>query len=297
MLEAFQRASKKGAVSMQNAKPFPVKLDVIEKYMQILQPAFEFNAFMQYTKSSIAVVVPNVLTLISKWERMKVTNTYRRLCDLLILGFKRKFDYELNSPIYSVASLFNVSNWSAWLNRSYCVKMRKQAFDSIVQVAISFLKEKTQEENVISSSPTPGGLSNSSSYASINFIHNESYESETAITRASMEIDLEKERIEFVSLVENANILDKKFRSTSNFWKDNKNKFPILFKLALILYNILASSAFIERFYSLSGNVCKNRDGNMNSETIIARTMLKANMEILKSLTTKQFNNYDYGDN
>ena len=64
----------------------------------------------------------------------------------------------------------------------------------------------------------------------------------------------------------------------------------------MILYNIPASSAFIERFHSLSGNVCKNRDGNMNSETIIARKKLKANKEKLKSLTTKQFNNYDYGD-
>ncbi len=103
-----------------------------------------------------------------------------------------------------------------------------------------------------------------------------------------MQINLEKEREGFVRLVENANIKDRKFISNSKFWLANKQKFPLLFDLALILYNIPASSAFIERFYSLSGNVCKNRNGNMDPETIIARSMLKANIEILKALNKTQ---------
>jgi hypothetical protein len=35
--------------------------------------------------------------------------------------------------------------------------------------------------------------------------------------------------------------------STSDFWLENERKFPFLFKLALILMSISASSAFIER--------------------------------------------------
>ena len=291
ILEAFQRASNKGAVSSE--KQCPIALDVIEKYMQILQPAFEFNACMQYTKSAIGIVAPNVLILISKWQRMQVTSSYRKLCDLLILGYKRKFDHELNSPVYSVASLLCVSNWEVWLNKGFSVSMRKQAFENIVEVANGFFIKNAPKADEISSTPTSntGSLSKSSSsgsVGSVNFENNESYDSESELTGVSMQINLEKEREGFVRLVENANIKDKRFVSNSKFWLANKQKFPLLFDLALILYNIPASSAFIERFYSLSGNVCKNRNGNMDPETIIARSMLKANIEILQALNKTQ---------
>lgn len=93
MLEAFKRAHNKNALLLD--KPCPVTLEVIEKYMQVLQPAFHFTTLMQYTKSSISIVVPSVLNLISKWNRMEVTGSYRKLCDLLTVGFKRKFSHEL----------------------------------------------------------------------------------------------------------------------------------------------------------------------------------------------------------
>ena len=44
MLLAFQRAYKKKAFSAD--KPCPVSLEVIEKYIQILKPAFIFNTIM-----------------------------------------------------------------------------------------------------------------------------------------------------------------------------------------------------------------------------------------------------------
>ena len=71
--------------------------------MQILQPAFQFNIIMQFSRAEISYIVPCVMTLISKWSRMEVINFYRNLCDLLILGFKRKFKDELESRVYSVA--------------------------------------------------------------------------------------------------------------------------------------------------------------------------------------------------
>ena len=71
---------------------------------------------------------------------------------------------------------------------------------------------------------------------------------------------------------------------------NNQSKFPTLYRLALILYNIPASSAYIERFYRVVGDVCKSKSGNMKAETIIQRSILKANMAILNELTVTQFN-------
>jgi len=58
-------------------------------------------------------------------------------------------------------------------------------------------------------------------------------------------------------------------------------------EVALILFNIPSSTAFIERFYSLCGNVCKNKSGNMTARTISQRSFLKANFHILNSLSVE----------
>ena len=49
--------------------------------------------------------------------------------------------------------------------------------------------------------------------------------------------------------------------------------------------NIPSSSAYIERFYSICGNVCKQRAGNMKAQTIASRSFLKANIKILDKLS------------
>ena len=104
MLEAFQRAYSRNAFPEE--KPCPVSLEVIEKYMQILLPAFNFTTMMQGTTTTISRVVPRVLIVLSQWNRMEVTSSYRKLCDLLIVGFNRKFEHELNDPMWLLCSMF-----------------------------------------------------------------------------------------------------------------------------------------------------------------------------------------------
>jgi hypothetical protein len=74
---------------------------------------------------------------------------------------------------------------------------------------------------------------------------------------------------------------------TKLFWQQNKNRFPYLSEAAMQLLNIPASSAFIERFFSLCGAICKSRCGNMTAQTIINRCMLKANMELLNNMVKR----------
>jgi hypothetical protein len=77
-------------------------------------------------------------------------------------------------------------------------------------------------------------------------------------------------------------ILDEMFKSntisTIQFWKKYTSTFPNLSKLALILLTTQSSPAFIERFFSICGVVCKPKASNMKDGLIITRSMLKANI-------------------
>ena len=73
-------------------------------------------------------------------------------------------------------------------------------------------------------------------------------------------------------------------KNTSDIWKKYRNKLLILYQLQLVLLNIHATSSFIERFFRISGIVCDIRRLNMTEDLIIMRTLVKANMHILKDL-------------
>lgn len=98
----------------------------------------------------------------------------------------------------------------------------------------------------------------------------------------NLEKDLDQEIKNFSEYLSNVNF--KTIKSTRSFWIANKGKFPKLLKLAIYLLNISASSAFVERFFSIAGIICKKNSGNMNEDLIIKRSMLKANIEILDEL-------------
>ena len=68
---------------------------------------------------------------------------------------------------------------------------------------------------------------------------------------------------------------------------------PNLFELQVILLNLPATSSFIERFFSLSGIVCDIKRLNMTDDLVIKRSMLKANMNILRDLNKIQINEDD----
>ena len=88
----------------------------------------------------------------------------------------------------------------------------------------------------------------------------------------------------FRELVSNESFLKAKDISTKGFWLENRNKFPNLAKLANILLNIPSSSAFIERFFSICGVVCKQRSMAMTDLLIITRALLKTNIHLLKEI-------------
>ena len=119
--------------------------------MRILLPAFQFNLAMQYSTYSICEVLPYLNIMLSKWARMNVPPRYENLCKNLIDAFKHKFHYELNSPVYQVGALLNVSKLPSWISRNDCQTLKKQAINQLTLVAKDFLKERlSRSQSIVS---------------------------------------------------------------------------------------------------------------------------------------------------
>jgi hypothetical protein len=100
MIESVLRAIKKRAFN--ESFKCPVSRKKLEIYHQILKPVYEFTINLQYNNSSICHVLPGLYHLLYEWENLNLTGEPKRYCELLIQSLKKKFDFELNSPIYKV---------------------------------------------------------------------------------------------------------------------------------------------------------------------------------------------------
>ena len=62
--------------------------------------------------------------------------------------------------------------------------------------------------------------------------------------------------------------------NSPEFWIYNAENYPYLYKTALGLCSINSSSAFIERFFSISGVINDCRRGNLDKEIFLIRAFL-----------------------
>lgn len=81
--------------------------------------------------------------------------------------------------------------------------------------------------------------------------------------------------------------LVKSLKSNNTFWRQNAMKMPNLRKLYTILSNVCASSAYVERFFSITGFIADRRRLKMTPYFFITRCMLKTNMHLLNELEVK----------
>ena len=127
MLKSFHKSYLKDAFPTEN--PFPISFEVIETY-QILYPAYQFNLIMQEKNSTVADVIPTLMTMFSKWKRFEVICEYKTLCNFLVPALKLKFD-ELKSKVYLDAALLNTKMVKHCYYGPDCENIRSFAFDSI----------------------------------------------------------------------------------------------------------------------------------------------------------------------
>ena len=92
----------------------------------------------------------------------------------------------------------------------------------------------------------------------------------------------DKERNNFVNILRNHNFTNKTHYDA--FWLEKRKELPYLYNLCLMFFNILTSSAYVERFFSICGVVNRKRAGNMTDEKLINRAFLKSNLTILNEM-------------
>lgn len=96
--------------------------------------------------------------------------------------------------------------------------------------------------------------------------------------------EIEKETTEFANIIFSDIFLKNKY-SNYNFWIKHKKTLPFLSKFARKFMCISSSSSFIERFFSICGVISNKRNLNMNTDLFITRSILKANMKIVKEIS------------
>lgn len=103
MLESVKRAYDKDLFSDDDEElKCPISLKKVEIYLQILRPAYRFSITFQNNYSSISYLIPSLKRIIFSWENMDLEPEDERFATLLIVCFKEKFKYELESEVYQV---------------------------------------------------------------------------------------------------------------------------------------------------------------------------------------------------
>ncbi len=122
-------------------------------------------------------------------------------------------------------------------------------FQSCFKTKKAFLSKKYPN---INSEPveTETDLSQASSEEdSLNgLFEDDTYNDPATIGNEIESVRLDTEKIEFLKIIDSHNFFTD---DTSKFWFDNSKKLKFLNELALVLWNIPSSSAYIERFYSI----------------------------------------------
>lgn len=106
MLESVKRAYDKNLFNEDNEElRCPISLKKVETYLQILLPAYRFSISFQNNKSPISLLIPCLNRILNSWETMELETEDERLVTLLIVCFKQKFKYEIESEIYKVINI------------------------------------------------------------------------------------------------------------------------------------------------------------------------------------------------
>ena len=282
-LKAFSRKCFTDAIQ------FPVNHSDLEIYVQILLPIHKFSLAVQCSSCSIGRVLPMLWLLIhGTLERFQLSNEPKVFRDLLLQAIKKKFDYELKSSVYLAAAVLNVDFLSMWAFRSFSKELLKRALEILPEVGLLILKQQVNEANA---RETNAEESESETESLFGFkIQNKLSKSCTLsnindeVTASSVYLQLEDEKNKYINLLRETEY-NKKQLSLAEFWVQYRSRLPLLNDLALHLLVIPASSAYIERFFSISGLINAKRSGNMSSETLRMKALLKANSQLItKSL-------------
>lgn len=279
MLVSIKKAQSRNALY----ETLPVSIEKVDIYIQIFKPVYLFNIYLQRSNSSIAEIGPGILNILNKWTRMVVPDEYHGLISSPMEFHVYKFDYELNSRIYQVASILNVAKLHNWFKEGYAQPYVKSGdwIDAIIRVGLKFLLRKTSDVKIDSETLKSGesimDISKATQNSDQSFFKASPTKDQPAqsVVKNIKEKDLENEVAKFLNILNSRPL--KQFTSTTSFWYDRRTKLPNLYELSLMLLNIPAISAYIERYFSICGK--------MSEDLTIKRCLLTANIDLLNELS------------
>jgi hypothetical protein len=229
---------------------------------------------------------------------MNLRGEPRKLANFIRKAIEYKFRYELNSNVYLAAAILNVNKLKTWIGRPYSKGFFTNGIESLKIIASRFLlntnelnnQQNSSESNLLirtnEQATSPSIISPNTGFEEFsNHFFNSDNATQTQLNIEIKEDEIKKEIKQFRILLSNNNYAFlNEINSSKKFWIENADKFPNLKNLSLILFNINASSAFLERYFSLCGFVSKKNSCNISFDFSIARCLLSSNIKLIKHL-------------
>jgi hypothetical protein len=182
-----------------------------------------------------------------------------------------------------------------WYTNRFGQDSFQSGCNSLANVFEQFVKPSSEPSVIRPETPESSKKEAGSSQFKIYYAAANKREQEQALieaTNVQRKRTLDKEILKFKNILFSHNFNYK--HTTNYFWATNNQELHNLSRLANVLLNIPASSAFIERFFSIAGVVFSSRRGNSYDDLIISRSLLKTNMETIESLTIEgDFENFE----
>ncbi len=179
-----------------------------------------------------------------------------------------------------------VGSVSSWLDKKWTENWIMNAADTLEKACLQIVYIKPEETLTDDTQPQASPPSTASSVTDNQFyypVEEEEFQRNeghlTLFKRA-----LQREIDCFLQNFIDTETINENLKNSNEFWKKNRQKMPILYNLMIKIVSIPASTAYIERFFSVCGVVCRNRAMNMKDELVIIRCLLKANLKWLEEL-------------
>ena len=180
-----------------------------------------------------------------------------------------------------------------WIECEFSVGYLEKGLDSLKYIAEKLVYQKYEQQKetirVPSSTATTSQTTSQANFYS-DFFGASKKSKEVETKKYRFREQLSKECSNFSRLVEQ----ECNSESFHDFWLEKTKELPILSKVAKILHNIPSTSAFLERFFSISGVVCDPRRLNMKEDLVILRSLLKCNASILRELNNKNLEEFEF---
>ncbi len=191
--------------------------------------------------------------------------------------------------------MFKVSGLLLWMNGSFGSEIVSAGLDYIKPVYLQMIKHKNIPNREPPNTPFSANSSISDSGIFFNRDDLEIVESQAQNEQCgghTLKKALDVEVISFANMIGNNQTLVS-CTKTSNFWKKNIPKLPKLVDLFIIISNIPAASAGIERFFNMTGLINNDRRLRMKDDLVEMRSLFKVNLPILDELSmlSEDFNN------